>query len=206
MNKKYYLLSDINMPSNDDEVIEKQTGDKKYNIVAQATTFGDSDRMGDVIDSNAFNSSVKRINGGGNLKILLNHDKNMPLGNWTKAVKNEKGIKLYGYISQATERHKEILELVREKVYDKVSIGFIINKADSIANNGLLIKQGEMIECSIVSVPANNNANILSVKSYDEMMNLDYHKEVEIGNSEPSYNIDKQELLKIVADNYRITI
>ena len=130
----------------------------------------------------------------------------MPLGNWTKAVKNEKGIKLYGNISEAAIYTKEILELIREKVYDKVSIGFIISKADTISNGGLLIKQGEMVECSIVSVPANNNANILSVKSYDELMNMDYHKELEIGNSEPSYNIDKQELLKIVADNYKITI
>ena len=39
---KYYLLSDITIPTSEDEVITKQAGEGKYNIVAQATTFGDS--------------------------------------------------------------------------------------------------------------------------------------------------------------------
>ena len=206
---KKILLSDINIPRDDDEVVLKQSGDKKYNIVVQATTFDDPDRMRDKIDKNAFNKCVKRINDGDRLKILLNHKGDMPLGNWTKAVKNDYGIKLYGFISEAATYTKEVLELIREKVYDKVSIGFIINKADSLSTGGLYIKQAEMLECSVVSVPANNNANILSVKSYNDLWkgdNSELSDEEQERIDTKAYNNHKRELNEIIAESYKITI
>ena len=204
MENKRYLISDINTGEDSDDIEMKQNADK-YNIVAQATTFGDRDRQEDIIDKNAFNASLKRIANGERLKILLQHKGDMPLGNWLKAIKNDKGIKLYGVISEATQHHKEILQLIREKVYDKVSVGFIIKQAESIANGGLLIKQAEMVECSVVSVPANINANILSVKSYNEMLNF-IDEEEEERRRLKAYNNIKRELKELIAKSYRIGI
>ena len=149
---------------------EKQEGNDDYNITAMATTFGQEDRNSDIIDSNAFNASVKAINNGTEkLKILHNHNRDAAIGVWTKAKKTKEGIILYGRISKATEFTKNILALVRDGVYDKVSIGFIAKEIDEI-KNGFRILKGELVECSIVAVPANNNANILSVKEYKEML------------------------------------
>ena len=150
---------------------DKQEGNSAFNISAMATTFGEADRVGEIIDSNAFNASVKAINDGKEkLKILFNHNRDKAVGVWTKAVKTAQGIKLYGRISEATQETKDLLALVRDGVYDKVSIGFLAKDFDD-TRSGLRILKGELIECSIVAIPANNNANILSVKEYTEMMN-----------------------------------
>ena len=205
----YYIINKL-------EGYESKADGDKFNISAMATTFEDPDRHGDTITPNAFNADIKRINEGNNLKILLNHNSNMPIGNWTKAVKNEKGIKLFGRISEATAMTKEVLALIRDGVYDKVSIGFLVKEYDEVKRGFRLLK-GELIECSVVSVPANNNANILSVKHYDEMMasvyNTPFNKTSEwkgeineIGKTEKAYNINKQELNEIVARSYKISI
>ena len=184
MTKDFVIIPDL-IPYD-----EKQEGKGDYNIVALATTFGNRDRQNEIIDSNAFNSSVKRINEGDSLKILLNHNRDRAMGSWTKAVKTATGIKLYGNISEATRETQDMLALVKDKVYDKVSIGFIVNDFDEV-NGAFRVLKGELVECSIVAVPANNSANILSVKEYNEMMS----KEDLSAEDENCYNVDndKQE-------------
>ena len=174
---------------------EKQEGKSDYNIIAMGTTFNNADRVGDVIDSNAFNNSIKRINEGNNLKILFSHNRDQAIGNWTRAVKTDKGIKLFGRISEATDFTKEVLALVRDGVYDKVSIGFIARDFDEMSD-GIRILKGELVECSIVSIPANNNADILSVKDYNTMMSAAEESESEVNHYNKGDGIEFNNFIK----------
>ena len=198
MNKDYLYINKIlpyNAEDGDPGLNEKQEGKGDYNIIAMGTTFNGGDRHGDVIDSNAFNSSIKRINDGENLKILFSHNREQAIGNWTKAVKTAKGIKLFGRISEATDFTKNILALVRDGVYDKVSIGFIARDFDEMSD-GIRILKGELVECSVVAIPANNNADILSVKDYDMMMSAAEEAESDVNHYNKDDGIEFNNFIK----------
>ena len=119
------------------------------------------DRFADVVevggwDYVAFNS---------NPIALFNHDKSFPIGKWAN-IRNADGKALKGELVLAPKgtspRIDEIRRLVEADILRAVSVGFRpleqepINQKDPWA--GTRYKRAELVECSLVAVPANPNA------------------------------------------------
>jgi HK97 family phage major capsid protein/HK97 family phage prohead protease len=116
------------------------------------------DRFGDVIDADGWDL----VNFRRNPIALFNHDSNFPVGRWEnlKVIDGE----LRGQLRMAppgtSPRIDEIRRLVDAGILKAVSVGFrpIASKPRSKSAPGELFLRSELVETSIVAIPANPNA------------------------------------------------
>ena len=117
------------------------------------------DRMGDIIDAGGWDLK----NFSKNPVALFNHNANFPIGKWHN-LRVEKG-ELRGDLRLAPEgtspRIDEIRRLVEADILRAVSVGFLPRKYEPISkgsDSGMRFTAAELIETSLVSIPANPNA------------------------------------------------
>jgi HK97 family phage prohead protease len=120
------------------------------------------DRMGDVIVADGWDlTNFKR-----NPVALFNHNSNFIVGKWANL--RVVGDELRGDLQLAPKgtspRIDEIRALVEADILKAVSVGFMpkdsepLIKGDKNGVNGLRFKSAELVETSLVAVPANPNA------------------------------------------------
>lgn len=131
-----------------------------------AAAYGNADSDGDVIEMGAFADSIKE-NGRGKVKILWQHKSQEPIGIPVEMREDAKGLWIKGKISK-TARGDEAIELMRDGVVSAMSVGFMINEADYDEKGIRHIKSGRLMEFSLVTFPANEQAVIQSVKEVTE--------------------------------------
>jgi HK97 family phage major capsid protein/HK97 family phage prohead protease len=143
------------------------------------------DRYGDVIDPKGWVlANFKK-----NPIALFNHSSNFPIGFWTSV--RVQGDKLIGKLQLAakgtSDRIDEIISLVEQGILRAVSVGFQPIEREALADNsGILFTKQELLETSLVSVPANPSAVQLarSLKISDDTIDLVFGEHAERGRSE----------------------
>ncbi len=126
-----------------------------------------SDRAGDVIAAEAW------AKGGlesfkNNPVILFNHDYDKPIGRATGINVTKDGLELEAKISKSAPA--SVCELVKDGVLGAFSVGFKVKDADYLEEtDGLMIKDAELFEVSVVSVPCNQAATFSLSKSFDSI-------------------------------------
>ena len=133
----------------------------------------DFDRAGDSISADAWTKGGLK-NFEKNPIILFNHDYNRPIGRATGLKTTENGLELTAKISKAA---KDVTELVKDGVRGAFSVGFRVKDADYLEEtDGLKIKDAELFEVSVVSVPCNQSATFSLAKSCDSMAEYEEFK------------------------------
>ena len=133
----------------------------------------DFDRAGDSISADAWTKGGLK-NFEKNPIILFNHDYNRPIGRATGLKTTENGLELTAKISKAA---KDVTELVKDGVLGAFSVGFRVKDADYLEEtDGLKIKDAELFEVSVVSVPCNQSATFSLAKSFDSMAEYEEFK------------------------------
>ena len=140
--------------------------DGSVNIKGLASTNA-VDRAGDVINHDAW----IKMNGLENYKtnpiVLFNHDYNKPIGRATSLEVTENGLEFGAKISKSSG---EIKDLIKDGVLGAFSVGFRVKDADyNSETDGYTIKDAELFEVSVVSVPCNQGAMFSVSKSFDSM-------------------------------------
>jgi HK97 family phage major capsid protein/HK97 family phage prohead protease len=139
------------------------------------------DRMGDEIRADGWNLK----NFQKNPIALFNHSSNFPIGFWRNV--RIDGKQLIGDLTLAAEgtsaRIDEIRRLVEQGILRAVSVGFLPSKHEEMKNGGYRYLQQELVETSLVSVPANPNAVQLakSLNVSDDTINLVFGEQAERG-------------------------
>jgi len=134
-------------------------------ICGMAST-GDFDRAGDTILPEAW-SKGGLSNFEKNPIILFNHDYNRPIGRATGLKIGENGLELKAKISKA---EPQLSQLIKDGVLGAFSVGFRVKDADYIEEtDGYKIKDAELFEVSVVSVPCNQAATFSLSKGFDSM-------------------------------------
>lgn len=115
------------------------------------------DRYGDVVEPDGWELSNFRKNP----IALFNHDSNAPIGRWEGV--RVSGGKLVGKLVLAAEgtsiRIDEIRRLVEQGILRATSVGFMPQeRAENKSTGGYRFTRQELMETSLVSVPANPNA------------------------------------------------
>lgn len=123
-------------------------------IIEGYANTSDKDRVGDVVLPSAFEKSLPTYMS--NPVLLANHDWNDPCGVVTSAEVQDKGLFIQAKVSAT---RPDIKTLIREGVLRTFSIGYNELDADmDEATQTKFIKSLELLEISIVTVPANANA------------------------------------------------
>ena len=147
--------------------------DGSVNIKGYASTNA-SDRAGDCIDHEAWTKNGGLENFKGNPIILFNHDYNRPIGRATSLEVNDKGLELGARISKSAG---DVKDLIKDGVLGAFSVGFRVKDADYLKEtDGYKIKDAELFEVSVVSVPCNQTAMFSIAKSFDSQSEYDEWK------------------------------
>ena len=133
-----------------------------------------TDRVGDIIDHAAWTKGGLD-NFKNNPIILFNHDYNRPIGKATDIRVTSAGLEITATISKAAG---DVYNLIKEGILSAFSVGFAIKDADYIkSTDSFLIKNVELYETSVVSIPCNQTA-IFSVSKSLDAQELDDFKSV----------------------------
>lgn len=143
------------------------------NISGYAST-NDIDRQGDVIPASVWEKGLE--NYLKNPVILAYHKHTEPVGRMVEHRLDDKGLWIKARISAAAE---DVFNLVKDGVITAFSVGFkIIDAEYNAAAELFIVKELELHEISVVSVPANQNTLFSlskSFKSDDEFKSFKMH-------------------------------
>lgn len=149
------------------------TEDGSVMIRGMAST-ADFDRAGDSISHEAWTKGGLK-NFEKNPIILFNHDYDKPIGRATGLKVTPNGLELEAKISKSAPA--AVCELVKDGVLGAFSVGFRVKDADYIEEtDGLKIKDAELFEVSVVSVPCNQAATFSLAKSFDSQAEYEEFK------------------------------
>lgn len=147
----------------DSSIKAVEDGDTELKIAGYAST--DSlDRSSDKILASAWTKGGLR-NFQNNPILLFNHNYDKPIGKVVEVSPDSKGLKIKGVISKSAG---DVYNLVKEGVLSTFSVGFLIKDADyDKSADGLVVKDAELLEVSVVSIPCNQDATFSVAKSFD---------------------------------------
>ena len=155
MNKIFNLTSTFKAAESDDGSV----------LIRGMASTADFDRAGDTISAEAWTKGGLQ-NFEKNPIILFNHDYNRPIGRATGMKAGPNGLELECKISKNAPGN--VAELVKDGVLGAFSVGFKVKDADYLKEtDGLMIKDAELFEVSVVSVPCNQAATFSLAKSFD---------------------------------------
>ena len=155
MNKVFKLDSSIKSVEEDSE--------GELRIAGYASTNA-MDRSADRILSTAWTKGGLK-NFQTNPILLFNHNYDKPIGKVVEIVTDNTGLKIKGVISKSAG---DIHNLVKEGVLSTFSVGFLIKDAEYDKSvDGLIVKDAELLEVSVVSIPCNQDATFSVAKSFD---------------------------------------
>lgn len=174
-------------------------------IVGYAST-SDTDRVGDVILPAAWT-----LGGLDNYQknpiILFNHNYNKPVGRAIQLEVDSKGLKITCEISPSAD---EVYGLIKDGVLTTFSVGFLAKEADyNEMTDGYIIKNAELLEVSVVTVPCNQEAIFSLSKSLTPAELEDFRKSIIKGEiskpeeAEPASEknlMDEETVNKLVAE------
>jgi HK97 family phage prohead protease len=150
------------------------------------------DRQGDSIDPNGWDLS----NIGKNLPLLWAHnDRELPIGSVVNAyVEGNALVAEVKFANKVNEFAQKVYDLVKAGFLNAVSVGFMPKAYD---NEGKMVQQ-ELLELSVVNVPANQDA-LLSEMYQSFTKSLDSYEQKEIEKKSPACRMSSETKEQCVA-------
>ena len=160
--------------------IEKSNDDQIHFIMSASSI----DRDGDTIDKTAYESATKIKK----LPALFNHDPAKPFGYWSNL--RVVGDTLKGTLQTATTNLGRMIKtLIDDGVPLSSSIGFR-GKGSPNKKGGIHFKELELLECSVVSIPAHPRA-VQVAKSHDLTEYVESQSSTDNITSESAHLVEK---------------
>ncbi|WP_107341506.1 HK97 family phage prohead protease [Agrobacterium pusense] len=132
-----------------------------------STFGGEPDAYGDVIAPGAYTESLARHKAKGTMpKLFWQHNADEPIGKWVDANEDDHGLLMQGKLNMDVQRGREAYALLKSRDIDGLSIGYRIKEYSVDTESGIwTLEKLDLVEVSIVSVGANENAVVQSVKA-----------------------------------------
>jgi len=134
-----------------------------------ASTFGNVDLGGDVVEAGAFRDTLAK-RGPPGVAMLWGHDpRQPPIGKWLDLREDDKGLVARGQLILDVARARDVHALMREGALKGLSIGYRIPPGGAeIDRRGVRrIKAADVHEISVVTFPMNPRSQVNRVKAED---------------------------------------
>ncbi|MCK9542483.1 MAG: HK97 family phage prohead protease [Novosphingobium sp.] len=138
--------------------------DETGTFTGYASIFGEPDSYGDTVKSGAFGRTIRERKASGGPAMFWNHNSDQPIGVWHEIVEDARGLKVTGKLVVETAKGAEALALLKAGAVNGLSIGFRARKSERGPNGGRVLTDIDLVEISLVSLPAASKARITSVK------------------------------------------
>jgi len=141
----------------------KSLNDREFE--GHGSVFGNEDLGGDIVVPGAFAKSLREHSRAGSLpQMFWMHDASRVCGKWTEMREDDRGLFVKGVLAP-TPLGDEIRTLLKMDAVKGLSIGYVEREADYDQQGRRLIKDAELWEVSVVSLPMNPLAQVAHAKS-----------------------------------------
>lgn len=132
-----------------------------------ASVFHVVDGQKDVILPGAFRKTLARraSKQQAEVKLLWQHAPEEPVGVFTEIREDEVGLYVEGKLLLEVQRAREAYALLKSGALEGLSIGFRVVDYEIGAEGVRRIKEAELLEVSLVTFPANQDAKVTSIKA-----------------------------------------
>lgn len=131
-----------------------------WEVSGYVSTFGNVDQGGDVMEAGAFRRTLAT---GRRVKFLFAHDAAQPLG--TPLELKEDATGLFGRFKiSKTRLGEDVRTLLLDGGLDSFSIGYLAVDHARDRDGTRRLKDVELLECSLVALPMNEQARVSAVK------------------------------------------
>lgn len=137
------------------------------------SVFGNVDSYGEIVAHGAFRDSLKLIKASGDpLPALWQHRAAEPIGGFDMLEEDARGLKVAGWLlKDEIPRAAEAHALMKRRVVKGLSIGYYVEASSLDEKTGIrTLQKLDLQEISIVTFPANVEAQIEAVKSLDHIL------------------------------------
>ena len=137
-------------------------------FVAYASVFGNTDSYGDIVEPGAFKRTLAEwAEKGDTIPVLWGHDMHDPfanIGGLTGAEEDEHGLKVTGQLDLDNPTAAQVYRLMKGRRTNRMSFAYSVRDSEK-KDDGNHLKDLDLYEVSVVQVPANDLAEVLTVKS-----------------------------------------
>jgi HK97 family phage prohead protease len=134
------------------------------------SVFNNLDQDYDVVRPGAFKSTLARQT---RIKMLWQHRTSEIIGSFTSLQEDDKGLLVEGRINLGTEKGREAYALLKAGDMDGLSIGYRVKDFEVDKKTGVrFLKDLDLMEISLVTMPANQRALVTDVKSVEDINTL----------------------------------
>lgn len=143
-----------------DFTLDTKALDDEGHIEGLAAGYGNVDHGGDIMLPGSISKSLQ---GRASIPMLRDHDMKRPAGVWKEFVETSDGLLVKGRFSMNTHDGKEAYHLVRDGAIAGLSVGMGDVKAKTVGKVRH-IESAYLHEVSLVAIPMNSKAAIITVK------------------------------------------
>lgn len=137
-----------------------------------ASTFGNRDLGGDIVEPGAFTKTLKE-RGARGVKMLLDHDPRNRIGAWTDLKEDATGLYVTGRLFMEKQIGRETHIDLKGGALDKMSIGYrTIQSTDDGRRRARVLKELDLMEISLVTFAMNESANVTAVKAAENVKTI----------------------------------
>jgi uncharacterized protein len=174
--EQYFHSKGGKMKTKEFNVEVKEAGEEKHSITAYASTFDRiPDSYGDVVAKGAFADFIAKIEETGEkIPLLFGHrtdDPMMNIGVITSVEEDEKGLKVTADFDMDNPNGAYAYKLVKEGRLYKLSFAYeVLDECPVELEDGIKaneLRKMNVYEVSLVPIPANQNAQVVEVKTAD---------------------------------------
>lgn len=138
-----------------------------------ASTFGNVDLDGDIVVKGAFARTINSSKGV--IPILWQHDQHEPIGVNEEMREDEHGLYVKGRLAIDTELGARTRSLLKMGALKGLSIGYQVIQQAKGDNGARLLKELKLFEYSVVTFPANTDAQVEQIKKQGDSMAHDFN-------------------------------
>ncbi len=148
--------------------VDTKSGGAVGSISAYLTTFENADVVNDIMSKGSLDTFIAKFDPElKKLPMFYEHDHTAIIGEWTGLKADEHGVVGEGILYTETTKGSDVYKLMKRDAVSSVSIGFRSNDYQKNEEGGRTFNEIELVETSVVLNPANDLAQITSVKSDD---------------------------------------
>ena len=137
-------------------------------MVALASTFGNTDRQGDRVVRGAFSSAVANVKAGVTIPLIWGHDASGSpqnfVGEIVDADETSEGLEVHACFDLDDPVARKAWRLVKSGAIDKLSIGYSVRRERRASDGATELLDVNLKEVSLVMNPANERARVLAIK------------------------------------------
>jgi HK97 family phage prohead protease len=143
--------------------LEIKKSPKGVTVSGYASTFGQLDEQGEIVDYGAYTTTIEQHRKAGTSPIMLfSHNMDKPIGVWTALMQDSHGLRVTGTILSSVRKGREAISLLEAKAVNGLSVGFRCKKDARIAGVRHIMA-ADLWEISLCAFPADKSATLAIV-------------------------------------------